>query len=344
MGELIFDFGNALGKWFVPRKNEYGSFIHAIARLSDNEWKEINGRATKPLDGFIRVNGIGYAIGNMARRHIIQERPRGAARYHDTYYGVGLAYAMSEAFKRSDSSVTLFASHAPIDIKYARNLVAASGGLWQVECRHGNLTFQVSDIMTFDEPLGGYSHFTFTEKGEERTKNPLADKTVLVIDAGGYTVDVIAVDPGGNIDIMSAHSTRTGVISLTQGFESEMRANNATLFQDTGDIDIRRIENAILTGTYQFGRVKLNVEAEAQAAINDLVNDVGEVIRSAGGAANYDMMLLTGGGSALIYDALVAAYPRIEFIMAEKNRDLMKYANVFGGAKISAMLRRIGAR
>src|SRR5262245_29176827 len=112
MAEMIFDFGNALGKWFVPRKNEYDAFIHAIARLSDNEWSEIVGRG-KPPEGFIRVNGTGYAVGNKARRHTIQERPHGAARYHDFYYGVALAYAMSEAFRRSDSNVSLFASHAP---------------------------------------------------------------------------------------------------------------------------------------------------------------------------------------------------------------------------------------
>jgi actin family MreB-like protein len=343
MAEMVFDFGNALGKWFLPRRNEYGSFIHAIARLSENEWNEVVGRG-KPPEGLVRVNGIGYAIGNKARRHTIQERPRGAARYHDHYYGVATAYALSEAFKRSDSSVSLLASHAPVDIKYARNLVAAAGKLWQVECRYGSLVFQINDIMTFDEPLGGFSHYTFTEKGEERTKNPLANKTVLVIDAGGYTVDVVAVDPGGEIDIMSANSTRTGVINLTKNFESEMRSNNATLFQDTGDIDIRRIENAILSGVYNFGRVKIDVHKEAQAAIHNLVADVGEVIRAAGGAANFDVMLMTGGGSALIYDTLVETYPRVEFIMAEKNRDLMKYANVFGGAKISAMLRRMGAR
>lgn len=341
--EVVFDFGNAQGKWYSPRKNEYGSFTHALARLTENDWRHIVGRG-KPPEGLVRINGTPYAIGNAARRHTIQERPRGAARYRDSYYGVGLAYALSEAIKKNDSQVSLFASHAPIDIDYARNLIVAARGLWEVEGRYGVTAFKVDDVMTFEEPLGGLSNFTLTEKGEERRNNPLSDITTLVVDVGGYTVDVVAVDPGGEIDLMSANSTRTGVISLIQGFEAELRANNSTLFQDTGDLDIRRVESAILTGKYKFGRLELDCEAEATAAIHSLVYDVTQVINSAGGVGNFDAILVTGGGAALIYEALADALPRIDFVMAEKERSLMKYANVFGGAKLSALLRRMGVR
>lgn len=343
MTEVVFDFGNALGKWYVPRKNEYGSFPHAIARLSENDWSRIVGRG-KPPEGVVRINGTPYALGQAARRHTIQERPKGAARYRDSYYGVGLAYVLSEALRKNDSAVSVFASHAPIDIDYARNLILAAKGLWEVEGRHGVQAFKVDDVMTFDEPLGGMSHFTMTEKGDERRNNPLADLTTLVVDVGGHTVDVVAIDPGGEIDLMSAGSTRTGVINLKQGFETELRANNSTLFQDSGDLDMRRIENAILMGKYKFGRLDIECAYEAQTAINGLVYDVGQVINSAGGVANFDVILMTGGGAALIYEALVEAMPRIDFIMAEKDRSLMMYANVFGGAKLSALLRKQGAR
>lgn len=343
MAEVIFDFGNALGKWFTPRKNEYGSFMHAIARISDNEWNNM-ARRGRPPEGIVKVNGIPYAIGRAAVRHITQDRPKGAARYRDTYYGVAMAYMLSEALQRNDSNVSLFASHAPIDIDYARNLIVATQGIWEVESRHGLLAYKVHDVMTFDEPLGGFSHFTLTERGDERRSNPLNDQTTLVIDVGGYTVDVVAVDPGGEIDLMSANSTRTGVINLTNTFENELRSNNPTLFQDTGDLDIRRVENAIMTGAYKFGKLQIDCAHEATAAINSLVYDVVQVINAAGSAANFDVILTTGGGAALIHEALVEAMPRIDIVMAEKNRDLMKFANVFGGAKLSTLLRKSGVR
>lgn len=340
--DMIFDFGNARGKWFNPRTNLYGDFRHALVELKAHQWETAVGRSKTPPQGFIKVNGVPYVIGDAARRYVIAERPHGASRYRREYYGVAMAYAIAEAFKKSVRNITLCATHAPVDIGYARNLRASAIGDWQVECEHGELTFNVRDVQTIDEPLAGYSHYVFTERGEERKKNPLAKVTTLVIDVGGYTTDVIAVDPGGQIDLLSGQSTRTGVIELVEGFERGLRAQYSTMFQDTGNIDIRRLEDAILSGSYRFGKLKLECDVLAQEAIAGLVNDVVQVINKAGGVANFEVMLLTGGGAALIYDTLCDALPRADFYLAEPNRDLMKFANVFGGAKVISLLRVLG--
>lgn len=342
MTDVVLDFGNAQVKWFNPRTNDYGHFRHAISELSDSQWKKICGRG-KPPEGYVKINGTGFAIGDVARRHIIREKPKGASRYHATYYGVGLAYALSRAIDRSTRNVTLFASHAPRDILYAERLKAAARGKWEVECTEGILSYTVNTVHTFDEPLGGFSHFTFTEKGVEKKRNPLSDLTSLVVDAGGHTVDVAAIDPGGEIDQQSLQSTVTGVNDMMSSFESELRANNTLLFQDAGDLDIRRVEKALLTGEYRFGKKSIDCQFEANAALNSLTNDVVQIINQAGGVANFDYILLTGGGAALLYDALQNALPLAEFLLAEPNTELMMYANVFGGAKIGALLRNLGA-
>lgn len=341
MARLIFDFGNARGKWFNPRQNCYDDFLHAIAVLTETEWNAVTGRG-KPPKGIIKVNGVPYAVGEAAKRHIIREKPKGAARYNELYYAPAACFAMVEAFKES-TQVALYASHAPQDQKYAPDLVNSIKGRWNVECQHGTLTFDVTKVSTFDEPLGGFAHFTFNSKGEERLDNPVASKTCLIVDVGGYTADRASIDPGGQIDLLSIVSTRAGTIQAIEHFERELRQNNKTLFKTSGDLDIRRVENAIITGQYQFGKVTIECQREARAAIQTLVNDIIQVIDAAGGAANYDVVLLTGGGSALIYDALVESFPTIDFVMVEPNRELMKYANVFGGAKIAALMARMGA-
>lgn len=340
MARLIFDFGNARGKWFNPRQNCYDDFLHAIAPITDTEWNNIIGRG-KPAKGLIKVNGVPYAVGEAARRHIIKDKPKGAARYNAEYYGPALCFAMSEAFKES-SIIALYASHAPQDQKYAPDLVNAAKGKWIVECQYGTLTFDVQRVTTFDEPLGGFAHFTFTNRGEERLDNPVANKTALIVDVGGYTADRASIDPGGEIDLLSIASTRAGTIAVIEQFERELRHNHRDLFKDSGDLDIRRVESAIREGVYQFGKIKIDCEQEARQAIQVLVNDIRQVINAAGGAANYDVILLTGGGSALIYDALVESFPEIDFLMVEPNRELMKYANVFGGAKIAALMAKSG--
>lgn len=339
--DVVFDFGNALGKWHNPQSSQFGYFRHAIAELQEGQWRNIVGRG-KPPEGYIRVNGAAYAIGDAARRHIIKDRPKGASRYHSTYYGVGMAYALCEALNRSTRNVTLFASHAPRDIDYAESLKAAARGHWEIECTAGTYKFTVGEVHTFDEPLGGYSHFVFTEKGVEKKKNPLSESITLVIDCGGYTIDVVAIDPGGVIDLSTLDSTVTGVIDMTDRFEREMRSNNKSYFRDAGDLDPRKVESALLTGQYRFGKVVIDCKLEATAALNSLTNDVKQVITGVGGIANFDHFLLTGGGAALLADSLIEAMPLANFIMADPNPDFMKFANVFGGAKIGALLRNLG--
>lgn len=341
MPEIVFDFGNARGKWFYPRVNEYEDFRHAVAPLDESDWRKIVGRG-KPPKGVVKVNGLPYAIGDVARRYVIPDRPTGAARYNQTYYGPPLAFAMSEAFQKTMSSVTLIATHAPQDIDYARNLIQAAKGEWCVVSRFGENIFVVKEVYTLDEPIGGYSHYVLTEKGDEKKKNQLREGMTLVVDVGGHTVDVAKIDPGGELDTLSLKSRRAGVIKMTEDFETYLRSNNPTMFQDVGDLDIRRVEDAIMTGVYRFGKVPINCLDEARAVINSLVNDIGQVMTGAGGVANFDHILLTGGGSALVFDALQAANQRGEFVLAEPDRSLMKYANVFGGAKLAAMLQRLG--
>ena len=340
MARLVFDFGNARGKWFFPRDNKWGDFLHAVTQLTESEWRGIVGRG-KPPKGLIKVNGTPYAIGDKARRHIIKERPKGAARYTPAYYSPAACFAMAEAFQKS-TGVALYASHAPQDQAYAVDLMQSVSGEWAVECEYGALQFNVTKVVTLDEPLCGFAHYTFTKRGEERLDNPVKDKTSLIIDIGGYTADRASIDPGGEIDMLSIHSSRAGTIAAIEQFEAELRGNNMKEFKNTRELDIRRVEAAMISGVYMFGNKRIPCHIEATSAINGLVSDIIQVIDEAGGAANYDVILLDGGGSALIYDILVEAFPVIDFIMVEPERPLMKYANVFGGAKIAALMSKVG--
>lgn len=352
---FVLDSGHSRVKWFNPASNRYGDFRHAVHELTEAEWTRALQRGWREGSGFVRVDGKPFVVGDDARRYVIKERPSGAGRYHRYYYGVTLAAALiadaSVASKdaksagmtiRQNRNIKLMASHPPQDIDYADDLVSSVEGEIVVESPSGQHTFKISEVITFDEPIGGYSHFSFTEKGVPIKRNPLANATTLVVDVGGYTTDVAAVDPGGVIDLMSPQSTRAGVIAVTEQFYSELRTAYKQEFRSNPEIDIQKIEKAILAGCYQYGRLKLDCQDIAEAAINGLTNQVLDVINSAGGVANYEYILLTGGGSVLIEKSLVKALPAAQFIPAEKNNDLRKYANVFGGAKIAALLQNVG--
>lgn len=341
MPDFGFDFGNARGKYHFPAKSAYGSFRHAIAPLRESDWRKVAARGNPP-NGIVKINGMPYAVGDAARRYTIPERPEGAARYHANYYGIGLAFALSEAFDKSQRDIFLIASHAPQDIDYADALERAAIGKYEVHGENGELTFNVRGVYTYDEPLGGYSHYILTENGAPKQRNPLLTATTLVVDVGGYTVDVCAVDPGGVIDVLSLRSTRIGGNHMTRRFTEDLRSNNRLLFQDAGELDIRRVESAILTGQYQYGNTSIDCRQEANEAITELVNDVILIMKQAGGGTigNFEKALITGGFGALIYKKLSESVPRIDFMMADSVN--MQYANVFGGPKIVALLRKEG--
>jgi len=339
MGDLIFDMGNFEGKWYEPDSRRQGNFMHAIAPLTDAQWRQAAGRG-KPPKGIISVNGDHYAIGMAARRHTIQDRPAGAARYTQNYYGAALAYAMTEAFTGDDKQITLVASHPPVDQMYGKLIDTLACRDWYIESSTGHHNFSIVNVVPFDEPLGGYSNIAFNKDGTESKRNKFRHQVVLVVDVGGYTVDVVPVDPDGAIDYLGARSTRTGTLRTMRSFETEMRDKYPNEFQESGDLDPRRVEGALRTGQFQYGRVELDCADLATAAVNTLVNDVRQVIIAAGGIASYDSIILTGGGSALIYQALVEAVPQMEFALAA-DLELMRFANVFGGAKLLALLRRL---
>lgn len=341
MPDMYFDFGNADAKFFDGSKG-YGYFRHALAELTESQWHNVVNRAKHPPEGYIAVDGHYFAIGDKARRYTIKDKPKGAGRYAPEYYGVAMCYALSQLFTDNTKTVNLYASHAPRDIQYSEDIVKATIGRWKFVTHNGIYNLTVKNVETYDEPLGGFNHAILTKDGKVLKSNPYSDKTALVVDVGGYTCDVIAVDPGGMIDESSLHSTLTGAIDTYSFFERELRSRYRDAFRDVGDIDAPRLEDAMQKGYYQFGNTQLECNDIAHEAINRLVNDIRDVIRSAGGIANYDVILLTGGGSALVYETLNNAERMIDFIMVEDERELMRFANVFGGAKLFTMLKRLG--
>lgn len=342
MARMGFDFGNSDIKGYDPRAKDHKYCRHAISALSVDQWEEMSSRG-KIQEGFAKINGRPYAFGDAARKYILTDTPRGASRYKRDYYGVALAYMMSEVFRRDMAKVRLIATHAPADLHYTAALIKSAMGIWQVESRHGNnLVFQVESVKTCDEPIAGYANYVFNEHGDERKKNLLADATTLIVDVGGHTTDVAAVDPGGAIDMLSLRSTRTGVLNVISKFEDRLRGQYRELFQDTMNIDPRRIEKALSTGCYPLGSSSLDCTSIAQQSKTELVNDIVQVIRAAGGVANFDYVLLTGGGGQMVKSDLIAAYPGINFLMAEVNPELMRFANSFGAVKLSLVMESTG--
>lgn len=339
--ELYLDFGNAIIKWVMPSTKTEASVLHAIHRLSETQWNQVAGRVGKAPAGYIKVNGVPYVVGDAALRHGIPTKPLGASRYIPEYYGVAVCFAVVASGAQTVKNVTLYGSHAPGDVDYAPYLKQASIGVWHVEYMGQKHQFRVTNAYTFDEPMGGFCHFVLSTDGDPKKRNPIESITTLVLDIGGKTTDSVPIDANANIDVTAMMSESSGINDVMDEFKKALRANNATFFQNTDQIDIRRLNKAFVSGRYMGGGVEIPCDKEADEAANLLLNDIHNIISRAGGLANYDAILLTGGGAVLMYDRLQTHYPQMPFHLSEADMDMAHYANVRGGRKLFTMLKRL---
>lgn len=339
--KFYLDSGNADIKWLDAGKN-YGFFPHAFARLTDAQWRRVTDRNAHIPRGYALINGTGYAIGKHAQRYITEHLRTGARRYQSDYYGIGLAYAMSQAYTGRSHTIQLHASYAPQDIDYVAHLKASATGEWRVESVNGEQRFTVRDVYALDEPLGGFHHLVLNNNGTENKRAGLSDFTVSVVDVGGHTVDTVIIDDGLDIDLSSIQSSRVGTLSLFKQFTDDLRANNRKAFMDSGDLNQNFVFNALISGVYSFGNIDIACHHEANEAKNALAETVYDtIISTSGGIANLNAILLTGGGSVLIENELRRIFGNaINLIMVEEDRNLMRYANVFGMRKAFLLLER----
>lgn len=336
MSVLILDAGNSIIKAKIARR-EFGelTFPHAMQPITENEYKTILSRAGKqmpPLD-YMRINGQPYVIGESAERHGLVSQRNGASRYTRDYYGIFAAAALGRLYERG-GEVKIFGSHPPGDVQFRQDLMSSVVGDWTVEVGGSERKFRVTYANTFDEPVGGLMNVLLTEDGQHYQRSDINGGRALVIDIGGYTTDWIAVNPGGEVDYSLARSAPLGIQRVLADFEESFRANNLKAVKDTAVLPPDRVRKAIATGMFEGGGRKYPCEHEVQEATNLLLNRVGDMYqRIAGGALGWDAIILTGGGSGLLYKRLLPLLNHDRVILAE-DLEHIHLANVRGGLKL----------
>lgn len=341
---FVLDAGNAQIKSSSPKGAvKEDCFPHIITKMQEGDWRRVMARAGVPDEDYFRVNGIPYAIGKKAHRHGQFERQFGASRYNQEYYGVFLAVAMARVFRRSRKNVFLMGSHPPGDVDYRDDLMAAACRHWQVEWRGETFEFDVIDANTFDEPLGGWANVILRKDGRGYANSKVNNGVTLVIDIGAYTTDGLVIDPGGQIDYSTGDSAKVGVLKAVEQFKKDFRSANRLLTKDVPDFDEEKVHDAIRTGMFDLrGLGKHDCAAEANEICNDLVSRVVNFYDGYGGAANYDYIILTGGGSALLETRLRQAINHNNIILGDTDISSLHMANVRGGLKWYRMHEELG--
>jgi hypothetical protein len=336
MSVMILDAGNSIIKAKVARREDGEvAFLHAFRELTEAEYASILARAgvSGPPKGYFRINGKPYVVGESAERHGVHTQRTGAARYTRDYYGVFAAAALAQLYERGHD-VQVFGSHPPGDVSFRDDLMKSVIGDWQVEVGESELHFKVTYANTFDEPVGGLMNVLLTDDGQHYQHTELNGGRSLVIDIGGFTTDWIAVNPGGEVDYSLARSVSIGIQTVIADFEESFRANNLQAVKDTPMLPPERVRKAVATGIFEGGGKRYPCEKEAREATNVMLNRIADTYqRIAGGALSWDAIILTGGGSGLLYKRLLPILNHEKVILADELESI-HLANVRGGLKL----------
>ncbi len=336
MSVMVLDAGNSIIKAKIARREQGEvAFPHALKPLTEAEFRSILsrvGKASLSLD-YLRINGQPFAVGESAERHGITVQRSGAARYTRDHYGILAAAALARLYERG-GEIMVFGSHPPGDVNFRQDLMKSVIGDWHIETNGSERHFRVSYANTFDEPVGGLMNVLLTEDGQHYQRSDLNSGRSLVIDIGGFTTDYIAVNPGGEVDYSLARSVPIGIQNVVVDFEESFRASNLQAVKDTPALPPERIHMAIVTGVFEGGGRKYPCEKEAREATNLLLNRIADTYqRIAGGALGWDAIILTGGGSGLLYQRLLPVLEHERVILAD-GLESIHLANVRGGLKL----------
>jgi len=194
--------------------------------------------------------------------------------------------------------------------------------------------YRVSYANTFDEPVGGLMNVLLTEDGQHYQHSDINGGRTLVIDIGGFTTDWVAVNPGGEVDYSLAKSVPVGIQNVIADFVESFRSNNLQAVKETPLLPPERVRRAIATGAFDGAGRRYPCEKEVKESTNMLLNRIAETYQQiAGGALSWDAIILTGGGSGLLYKRLLSILNHEKVILAD-DLDSIHLANVRGGLKL----------
>lgn len=343
---VVFDAGRSLVKGKTQSSEE--AFVHALSQITETEYKQIMAREMNP--DILKVNGVPYAVGETAMKRGYQPRQTTAERYNTLYYGTLLATTLFKLYEKPVKNILVYASHPPVSVESRPEIIAAAKGKWVVESMGDKREYIVQDVRCFDEPVGGVMNLLLATDGKNYQRSDIKEGAALVLDIGGQTIDVAALD-NGRVDYSAIRSADGGIIEVEQRLEKLLRAEHKLKLKSANFIAPSKIRQTLQTNIFNAGAYGvLEVSKLVNEATDDIVLRIKDLINEFGGITAYDNIVLTGGGGGLLYNRLCNYFNHGEiqanlghdyFHMADDMKDI-HLANVRGGFKLLKMFQKAG--
>ena len=212
------------------------------------------------------------------------------------------------------------ATGLPVDhMADAQNLKAALLGQHQVKTDAANFIANVTEVMVMPQPQGTIYSQMLTPYGEV---NP--DHTYMrtgVCDVGTYTVDLALDDDGEFVDSESG-SIEGGVSAVHERISALLEHKYRQ------KIPFKMVETVLRTGKFRARGEVVDYSAAVQEALEPLrsatLNLLSEKWKT---GTTIDVIYLSGGGAALVREAVMAAYPQTVIVDQPQLANAQGYLN-----------------
>ena len=324
---------DAAGRW------DYEVAPHAIQHITNvKEWQRAAERTAGQTNAadYIQIGQHYYIIGDSAERYGHSGRQLGAARYVREYIGVQAIAMLARVCPHDEAEVIVLALHPPSDAEYRKELRRALKGTWDMMTGDGReLLYNVTQVITLDEPVAGFMNIAITDHLKENTN--VTGGEVLVLDVGGGTTSVAPVLPSGAVDYLRIDSHSMGILDVMSKLQSNLRDHYRDFLMKARAIPMNRLRDALKDNQLKAGGRTLNCTDDVRSAKAELLSEIERMYRNGriGGPYGFDMIVLTGGGSVALGGDLEALLDHTNIRFAARASEI-HLANLFGGMKVMA--------
>lgn len=332
--------------------SEFISNEHAIVEVDEATFRNIqHGYKNEPGYHLIEWSSRYFVTGEPV--YSIQpsfEPTAGRAKYRPDYYGILFIRNLAEQYRGNPpSAVNAFLAHPPGDRDHVMALMKAVAREWKFKVNGKPVQTSVRYVDTFEEILGGVMNVSLGRDGKPMDERLNGTGPTLVFDLGGGSLDMARLHKDGSIDFDKVmDSVRVGVNSALHMAKDLADRKYKDLLGDAEDgipmhmiIEMFEDTQHLMNIMGEIVDCKVIYEQAAKNVIRQCLTAVRAFTR---GLIGYNLILLTGGGSALFYDLICSEiFPRHHakgmIIKSDLSRDMWK-ANVIGGSKMLIGIRQ----
>ncbi|HYF92804.1 MAG TPA: ParM/StbA family protein [Symbiobacteriaceae bacterium] len=250
---------------------------------------------TRTDDLRVVVDGRVYNVGNLAIRHSrLAARGLSPTRIEGNYYKVLFLAALSLFCNQPLNSFAVVTGLPPGRMHLLEELTRQVRGEHRVVRMTSQgpeeITIRVDRITVVPQPLGTYWSQVLEARGKVRDDSRLLQGSVGVVDIGFRTSDLVSVVDGEYVHEQS-RTIPTGLVTAYEEIAAALLANYGV------ERETYALDEAVIQGELHVAGKRVDISALRDRAFEQLATKLLVELQSSWQVSEFDVLLLSGGGS-----------------------------------------------